>query len=107
MMKNGTVRIMRNNEWGARDCKLRVLIDGTKVGEIASNSSKDFTVAVGEHNVQVGDLVFASKPMSVPVAEGQLVKFKVIVPGHETMMASVISCAMLNIGRPQLERVRT
>jgi len=106
-MSGGTIRITRNNEWGARDCKLRVLIDGEKVGEIASNSTKDFRVSVGEHLVQIGDFIFASKPVGVPVAEGQRVKFKVVIPGHETFMASVISHAMLNIGKPQLERVRT
>jgi len=104
-MKTATLRITRNNEWGCRGVKFRVLVSGEEIGRISANETKEFTIDPGEYNLQISDGIFKSRVFMVPLAEGQLAKFNVIIPGHETFINSVLSHAVMKLPKFELERI--
>jgi hypothetical protein len=99
-----TLRIKRNNEWGCRGVKFRVLVSGKEVGRISANEAREFSLDPGEYNIQISDGIFKSRNLMVPLAEGQHVNFKVIIPGHETFINSILSHAVMNLPKFELER---
>lgn len=79
-MKSGRIRITRGNEWFGRARKLNILIDGKQAGSIGNKETREFNIDPGEHTIQVSMDWNRSRLLDVPIAEGQVVNFRVTLP---------------------------
>jgi len=105
-MSQGQITIARYNDNMGQLRKLKVLLDGNCIGEIAHNESKTFNVVPGEYNLQVAMDWKKSRDMMVPVAPDQSIKFNAIVPGGTTMLDTFFSILGGSLPFFELERIR-
>jgi hypothetical protein len=105
-MKSGKVRITRGNERYGSVRKLNVLIDGRKVGTIGNKETREFDIDPGEHTIQVSMDWVRSRLLDVPIAEGQVINFRVTLPpggAFSHLLESFLTPGQFY----ELERIRT
>lgn len=107
-MKPATLKIIRGNEWAYRHAKIKILVDRKSIGTLSRNETKEFEIQPGEYNIQACQQFLKGRAIMVPIAEGQTVTFKIIIPGGETFFNNFASLATFSgMPAPELERVRS
>ena len=84
--EKSTIRITRGNDYFGVMRKLKVYINEKHLGSVKHNSSVDFNVSPGKHDVYVKMDWCKSEPVTLKLKDGNMIEYEVYTPGRESIV---------------------